>query len=325
MKRLFLILIALVIFTGCDNDHEISGDLNIPGAIFKYSAEGKGIPCIVFTGSENIGHKLYPERLRKRLILIHADPAPISPEQALTLTLDDVLDDIERVRKHLGLKKIAVMGHSIFGTLPLDYAVKYPKSISFAISTGSTPVWDESFVLEEANYWETFASDERKLKRQQNNEALAEMDLTGLSASDIFKLQYQADVPYRFYDINYDSTFIFSDTEINIPFVGHFWGTLLANYNHDEAFQSIKAPVLVLSGLYDFAVPHTLWNGYENIIDDYTSKLYLESGHNPMLEVPEQFTRDIIDWIDSKKRHKKHKHKHKKHKVDYENLLLSID
>ncbi len=30
--------------------------LDVPDALFTYSALGKGIPCIAFTGSENIGH-----------------------------------------------------------------------------------------------------------------------------------------------------------------------------------------------------------------------------------------------------------------------------
>ena len=53
--------------------------------------------------------------------------------------MDTYVDDIETIRKALKLEKVGVLSHSGFGYLSLEYAIKYPDNISYAIVIGTPP------------------------------------------------------------------------------------------------------------------------------------------------------------------------------------------
>jgi proline iminopeptidase len=302
--KLVLVLSSLpfVLLAGCEKPLEVAGPLNIPGAIFEYSAEGSGVPCIVFTGSENIGNELYSGALKEHFLFIHADPANLGPDQLATLTLDRVTDDIERVRTALGVERIAVMGHSMFGPVPLEYALRYPERTLGSIVTGALPFTTTEALEKAAEYWDSSASEERREIREANRRELARRDQSMSSPSDIFWDQYEADVPMRFFDPDFDLTPFRQGltTSVNMDFVNHFWGVLLREFDHRPEYGSIRTPVLVIAGRYDFGAPYFLWEGMGETIPDFTFHLFENAGHNPMLEVPVEFDRVLVDWIENK-------------------------
>jgi len=40
-----------------------------------------------------------------------------------------------------------------------------------------------------------------------------------------------------------------------------------------------------------------LWDGYRDMIPDLTYFMLDDSGHNPMMEIPEKFDKILVDWI----------------------------
>jgi proline iminopeptidase len=97
------------------------------------------------------------------------------------ITLDTYLDDIDKVRRTLGLDKTAVFGHSIHSYIALEYARKYPKNTSHVVMTGNTPYRVAAEVADK--FWESDASDERKMILKQNLEKIAEDELSQMSPS----------------------------------------------------------------------------------------------------------------------------------------------
>ncbi len=221
MKKLFIILplvLVLCFAFSCQQGEKVAEEpvvdvetkeegvkpLDVEGALLTYSVEGTGIPCVVFTGGENIGLKIYSKNLKKHIKFIHADPNNVTKENVQSMTLDSILDDIEKVRKTLGVEKIAVMGHSMFSIIPPEYALKYPENTSHAISTGGVPSFSDKSTQASNEYWEKEASEERKEIRRRNNEALTKEIMSKLSPSEAFIKQYVADTPLRFYDPEFD-------------------------------------------------------------------------------------------------------------------------
>lgn len=302
MKHSIILFVSgILILTGCSKPKQISGILEVPGAIFQYNAEGNGMPCIAFTGSENIGHRLYSDDLRKNLLLIHADPKNISAEQLKKLTLETVIDDIEKVRKTLGFKKIAVMGHSMFGPIPLEYALKYPDNISYSISTGATPYTTNKYFKASEEYWVSEASEDRKNIFKKNLRNYQAADMSSLTPGEKFIKQYIAYTPFRFYNAHFDMTELWEGVEVNMDFVNHFWGVLMRDFDNTGNYKNIKTPVLVIAGKYDFGAPYYLWDDVKEIIPDFTLHVFQNAGHNPMLEIPGEFNEVIFDWIEKKK------------------------
>ena len=148
-------------------------------------------------------------------------------------------------------------------------------------------------------YWETKDSDERKAIREANRRALADADQRGSSESDQFWDLYEADVPYRFFDPRYDlSTFRKGlVTQVNMEFVDRFWNTVLKEFDHTAEYSGIDTPVLVIAGKYDFGAPYFLWESVGTTMPDFTFHLFENAGHNPMLEVPNEFDQVVADWI----------------------------
>lgn len=278
---------------------ELSGTLNVEEGLFQYYIEGNGIPCVVFTGSENLGLRFYSKELKKHLKLIHADPQNISSEAIKTLTLDDIIDDIEKVRNALDVDKIAVLGHSAFGLLPLEYALKYPQNISHAIVTGFMPFgFTEKHKKESDKFWESDASEERKRIWKENINRL-EIDTTSnLTESDEFIRKYIADTPRISYDPNYDMSSIWDGIELNMNFLNHLW-SLLNNFDNSDSYHKIKTPVFVAVGRYDYFAPYYLWNDVKDKIPDLSFNLFEHGGHNPMLEEQALFDKKLIKWIET--------------------------
>ena len=54
-------------------------------------------------------------------------------------TLENTIDDLDALRLHLGLDRIAVLGHSHGGILAMPYALKYPDSVSHLLLVATTP------------------------------------------------------------------------------------------------------------------------------------------------------------------------------------------
>jgi proline iminopeptidase len=316
MKKLFMVLplVLLLCFTfGCQKGEEVAEEpvvdveadieegvkpLNVEGALFTYSIEGNGIPCVFFTGSENVGIRLLSKELKKHIKIIHADPKGISKVDVKSITLDSILDDIDKARIALGVEKIAVLGHSMFSIVPLEYALKYPEHASHAISTGGVPSFSEKSTKASNEYWEKDASEERKEIRRRNNEALTEEVMSKLSPSEAFIRQYVADTPLRFYDPEFDMTDLWEGVELNMDFINHFWG-FIYGFDNTDKYHLIKAPVLIFAGRYDYGCPYFLYDEVKDIIPNYTFILLENGGHNPMFEIPEEFDKKLIDWIKS--------------------------
>ncbi|WP_340114055.1 alpha/beta hydrolase [Maribellus mangrovi] len=303
MKNLIYLILFSTILFACNQQTKISGPIDVPDALFTYTAEGNGIPCVIFTGSENVGHRMLPAELQEHFVFIHADPSKINSDSASVsnISLDDILDDLDKLRAAIGVEKIAILGHSMFGRVPLEYAVKYPDNISYAISTGSVPYSTEASAKASKDYWYNEASEERKNIRERNWEELRGTDLTNLSPSQQFIARYTANIPFFFCDTEFDMTPYWEGVEMNTNFLNHYSGTLMKDIDHTDLYKTIKCPVLVFSGKCDFYAPYFLWENVrdKNIIPNLKLIVYDNAGHNPFMEIPEVFAKDVLDWVQS--------------------------
>jgi proline iminopeptidase len=272
--------------------------LDVEGALLTYSREGTGIPCVVLYGGENLGSKIYSKELKRHIEFIHAYPKNISKEEVKSVALDTIIDDIEKVRMALGVEKIAVMGHSMYSIIPPVYALKYPEHASHLILIGGLPSISEESDKASKEYWEKDASKERKEIRRRNSEALTEDVMSKLSPSEARIKNYVANIPFFFYDPEFDMSDIWEGIETNIDFVNRYW-ELIYGVDNTDKLHLIKTPVLVVSGRYDFWAPYYLWDEVKKIIPDITFILFENAGHNPMIEIPEEFDKKVIEWIRS--------------------------
>ena len=212
--------------------HSESGYVTIDGGKIHYSVEGSELPCIV-TGSSVYHSRTFSIELRKHLKLIFMDARVFAPTFSHVpveeVTMDTMVDDIEHVRRALGLKKVVVMGHSAFALVALEYARKYPEHVSHVVMIGMTPGWNKDVWDVSKRHWEADASEERKRILEVNRSKLTEEVLDEASPSERVVMNYVANGPRYWYDSNYDCSWIWEGVEINSEVWDHFLGKVIPN------------------------------------------------------------------------------------------------
>ena len=150
------------------------------------------------------------------------------------------------------------------------------------------------------DYWESYASDERKLVLKQNRDKLPADTLDKLSPSNAFKLQYVTNGPMYWNDPEYDCSWLLDGCYWDIDGLNHLWTVIFSDYDIMKIGE-IDSPVFLSLGKHDYAAPYTLW---DKIIDApgnnlkyLTCHLFDESGHYPMIEERELFDEKLINWI----------------------------
>lgn len=104
------------------------------GVPLYHKMEGRGLPCLYIHGGPGSGsywlEKFSGELLEDRFQMIYIDLRGVgrsgSPADG-NYSLDRMLQDIEELRRHYGIDRWLVMGHSFSGTMLTAYAARYPQ------------------------------------------------------------------------------------------------------------------------------------------------------------------------------------------------------
>jgi proline iminopeptidase len=317
MKKVVFLLSILLLFvlvlTACQNKNskaknqvfneiKSEGIITVDGIDLHYEIEGTGKPILVLNGSLLI--PIFSEILREQCQLIFVDTRcfiPIeTPSNLASWTIETYVDDIETVRKALNLEKVGVLGFSAFGFLPLEYAIKYPDNISHAIVIGTPPfLWNNNYNVEADKYWETHASEERKIAFQKSVKELEVKSNSGTerTPTQIWVDNYISLTPKFWFDWNYDAAWIFKNANYNIDVVNNYYGKIMQEYDPSSRYKEIKCPVFLANGKYDFWAVPILWESVEDKFHNSSNNVFEKSGHWPMYEEQELFDNKFLKWF----------------------------
>ncbi len=154
-----------------------AGVIKIRDIELNYVVEGSGTPLLVI-GSATYYPRTFSRRLRDHFKLYFVDLPHFAPSAPSTepseITLDTYAEDTDLIRRFFGFEEVAVLGHSIHGTMALEYARRYPQHVSHVVVIGSPPVGLEKMFEAGAQYWESHADAERKRVLRDNWDRLGE-------------------------------------------------------------------------------------------------------------------------------------------------------
>ena len=291
------------------------GFIDSHGALIYYKTVGHGAPLVILHGGPGASHDyllphLLPLMRGNRLVFIDERGSGRSSklEDTKQYTISNMVEDVESVRRALGLGKISLLGHSYGGALAQAYALKYQENLSHLI-LGST-----------------FASTRRL------NDALArikaEMDpkdrarLDALEAAGLFgkgevwehgrypeeyaKLAWgKGYFPYLYQahpDPNDDP--VSSNTSTAWDVYREMWGSHgefvvdgnLVEVEYLGKLSEIKVPTLVIVGDHDESDPKMSEEIHEKIAG---SRLVIlpRSGHMTFVDQSELFLRAVRDFL----------------------------
>ncbi len=282
---------------------DISGFITVDGIKLNYIIEGEGIPCLVIGMLSKFYQPVFSSKIKKHLKFIFVDFKIFIPGVSIdvnNISMDIIVEDLEKIRIALGFEKIAVLGHSAFGIIALEYAFNYPQRTSHIIMIASFPpnMTDEN-LKRGSEFLEYDASKERKMIQRKNNEPLTEEFLSTVSPTKALALQYVANAPIYWYDPTYDCSWIWRGIELNMDAFNYFYSKIIRGKDTTQKILNITIPKFLSMGRYDYSAPYILWDNLINEIPNLTHYLFKKSGHWPMLEEQVLFDKRIIEWINN--------------------------
>jgi proline iminopeptidase len=269
---------------------------------------GQGYPLVLMHGGPSLDHTtLLPlEPLADQFTLIfydHRCNGRSEGTEVTSMTLENLTADADALRQALGFDQWAVLGHSFGGNVALEYALRYPHSLSRLIlmNTGGDQRW----------------------VNQNSPEILAKR---GFSASAV-------EAARRFYNgqitpdeymptfMKFMSAYSYHNSPLYHPAVVTLankvglgppmkfrpealifgYGQMLQGWTVMDRLGEIQAPTLVTAGRYDFLFPPE----HQAILADRIPHARLEliecAGHNPQIEqtaVVVEIIRSFIAEVD---------------------------
>ncbi|HKO91143.1 MAG TPA: alpha/beta hydrolase, partial [Polyangiaceae bacterium] len=233
-------------------------------------------PCLVLCNIGSRPFQLQLAALAEQLPLVFVDlrGSGQSTGVASELSLDVLAQDLDAVREHLGVSRVALFGHSIVGALAIEAARRLPERVSHVIAVGTPPHADMSRLTASGNaFFEQDASPERKRALARNLAQLPEDPRARTPAQMML-----AQTPQRFFDPDFDAASLYAGAQINFAFFAHLLGKLTSGWDV-LAGPALGVPLFLALGRHDYTVPYTSWNGILEQLPRATLHLFERSGH----------------------------------------------
>jgi len=231
---------------------------------------------------------LTPIADQAQLILVdHRGNGRSSRPPVETRTLANMANDLEALRKALGLGRIVVFGMSFGGMLALTYAVAFPDSVAGLMPCATAASND---ALERA------LSDMHDMSSPEQRDALARLrNGTVQSAED---LDHIFGALARFYEYDPAQTPQGGVKPVaDIDMLNWFFARERQNYDVRPWLGAITAPTLVLTGRHDKIAPPFASDEIVKGIPQAKQETFEQSGHRLMREENAKFLRTVRAFI----------------------------
>ena len=260
---------------------------------------GRGDPLVLMHGGPGADHwSMVPfRRLADRFTLVFYDHrgngrsvgAPVS-----SMTWENLTADADALRQRLGFDKWAVLGHSFGGMVALEYALRYPRSLSHLVllDTGGDSRWSQqnaADLLAKRGYspekvelvrrWFNgeFAPKEMFPILMRIGEAYFHHPSLRLVAREMIRGGWHAKLR----------------PEAQIFAFRH----LLRGWTVMDRLGEITVPTLVMAGRDDFVFPPECQHELAAGIPNARLQIIERAGHNPHVEQPAEVMQAVSDFI----------------------------
>ena len=210
-----------------------------------------------------------------------------------SMTMENLTADADALRQALGFEKWAVLGHSFGGFVALEYALRYPQSLShlLLVDTGGDSRWPRE------NAPEVLA----KRGFSPQTVELARRFLNGqIEPNEMFPSLMKLGKAYNPYTSLWQmphmiltglpskmrpEAMIFGETQV------------LKNWTVMERLNEIKAPTLILAGRQDFIFPPESQEELAARIPNARLVFIERAGHNPHDERTAEVLKAVRDFL----------------------------
>ena len=251
--------------------------------------------CVILHGGPAADHSSYRpwlSPLAELLQLVYVDHRGTgrSAEVPLeTCTIEKIADDIEELRRYLGIKTWIVMGSSFGGMWALTYAVQYPNTLSHLILIDTAPSYD--FRKEAEEHAQKYGTPEQKTVYKKVFEGKVSTKEEYLKWSEIMLPLY-----FRKYDSKIGRAML-SRMRGSPKLSQYMWKNVMPNYDIRPRLKEITIPTLILAGKYDWVTPVSQSKILASNIPNSKLVTFENSGHHPFIEEQQLFIKTVLDFL----------------------------
>ena len=246
---------------------------------------GQGYPLVLMHGGPGLDHTslLALQPLADQFTLIFYDHRCIGRSEGAevsSMTLENLTADADALRQTLGFDKWAVLGHSFGGMVALEYALRYPQSLSHLVlmNTGGDQWWvnqNAPEILAKRGY---SAATVQAARRFYNGQ------FTPGEFLPIFMKFFRAYF-YHLSLLGLAHDVVFGPHMKMQPEALLFgYSQLLKGWTVMDRLSEIKVPTLVLAGRHDFLFPTEHQVALAAGIANARLEIIERAGHNPHAE-----------------------------------------
>ncbi len=273
-------------------------ELRVNGTTLDCETVGEGAPCLCLHGgpgtdSSGLRRSLAPlaEALGLRLIVYdhrgHGRSEWVPVEQC---TQDQLVADVEGVRRALGLGRVHILGISWGGFLALMYAARYPDSPQTLAVVGASASR------------EFMPRAEENARRQATPEQWAAYRALwdgSLPDDESLRRAFETIRPLYFFDkgLAAAANAARADTRYRVA-VRHFIiHREYTRYDCRPELSRITCPTLVVAGRHDWICPVDQAEEIHKLVPHSELAVFERSGHSPQVEERDGFTRRLGSFL----------------------------
>lgn len=259
--------------------------------------EGKGEPIVLLHGGPGATHHYFHPHFSKladsaRVISYDQRGCGLSDRnKGDGYSIDQAVDDLENLRKSLGIDRWTVLGHSYGGLLAQNYAKKYPQSCKGLVLTCASP----GVLNLESGRDGTFLSEEesRKIGSIHSNSNLTEPQkvynafLNGdWKRQNLYKPTKEEAARFALYEWDHDSDFRNSI------------GQEADSCDLEGVFEGCSIPTLIAEGGQDMTWNKDKPEKFQQNHPNAKMVMFENSAHNPFQDEPERFFDELKGFLD---------------------------
>ncbi|MEM1338446.1 MAG: alpha/beta hydrolase [Bacteroidota bacterium] len=288
----------------CDSLELVIRKVNIGDCRLYVEQEGKGTPMILINGGPGgTHHYFHPEfsSIKDRHTIIYYDQRGTGQsdfEAGKGYSFEQAVDDLEQLRKQLGISKWVVCGFSYGGGLAQFYTLKYPENVLGLVLISALPLFeDEGFQSEQEKYLSAFEKDKKNeiIKEFATGKLQMKPFLYNLALNGDWKRQ-------RYYKPSRNEMIRSALYEwVNDKNFNKIMSKSYRSYNFRGLFDSCPVPTLIFEGKHDLT-----WGSKKATIfranhPNAKFLLFERAGHMLYRDVPKQFFLELSNFTGSLK------------------------
>ncbi len=264
-----------------------------------FGVRGAALPVIAVNGGPGLSHAymmmndLWEQVGRDRLTILY-DQRGTGASQKVAAgaaqTMDAQVADLEAVRAHFGIEKVALVGDSYGGFLVMAYAAAHPEHVAkLALSDSPPPSFKTMVHLLPQTFpdiEEEDAATEKKLG--EDSDAAARAGLRNHFRMIFYSPEKRDAYMAKMGDLGFE------------PGVGQAVGQSAEVLDLTQAVAGFRFPVLLITGRWDMNVaPINAWR-MAHAIPGAKIVFFEESGHLPAYEEPEKYRSVLEEFLEER-------------------------